>query len=173
MKKFLFYIAMVLVLASSGASASDTNSLFKGNEFSLSLRSGYNVNAFGAQKVSEAFAAPYNFNLSAGAQYYVTKYLGFEANVPFYQSQGVSFSEVQAGVLARLPVFHYLAPYAGVGGGYNWIDKDNFSYIAKAGIEARLNKGWGVFVESNYRNRDFNFEKGAVTVNGGLRLVFW
>lgn len=170
----LFLIAVMALGLAASAVASDTNNaVFNANEFSLSIGSGYNVNAFGAQNVKEAFATPYNFNLNAGAQYFVTKNLGLEANVPFYQTKGVSVSEVQAGALVRVPVLRHVAPYAGLGGAYAWNDARPFSYIAKGGLEFRLNKGWGLFAEADYRNSNFDFEKGAVSVNGGLRLVLW
>jgi outer membrane protein W len=154
------------------AVAADSGSLFNAKELSLSLRSGYDVNAFGATKVADAFAKPYNFNLEAGAAYFLTKNLGAEVIVPFYQTKGVSLDNVQAGLVLRVPVFTHFAPYVGASADYAWNATDKFTYIAKAGLEFRFNRGWGLFTEADYQNKDFNWSKGNVSVNGGVRLTF-
>lgn len=147
-------------------------SLFNSDELGLSLSTGYVVDR------SAPFQGDYTFNLTAGAFYFPTRYLGLEANVPFYQTDGVSVDEVQAGVLLRLPLgsstplFRNVAPYAGVGGVYNWEATDKWAYVAKAGVEVRLNSKWGVFAEGQYRNDDFTWENGATSVQGGLKFVF-
>jgi len=148
------------------------SSLFNGDEVGLSLSTGYVVDR------STPFEGDYTFNLTAGAFYFPTRYLGLEANVPFYQTDGVSVDEVQAGVLFRLPLgtttplFKNVAPYVGVGGVYNWDANDKWAYIAKGGIEVRLNSKWGVFAEGQYRNNDFTWQDGVTSVQGGLRIVF-
>lgn len=130
-------------------------------------------------KASPLFGKPYNFNLNAGAFYFPWRNLGLEANVPFYQTKGVSVNEVQSGLLLRLPlsrstpVFRNLSPYVGASVVYNWKYEQTWSYIAKTGLEVRLNKKWGVFTEAQYRNYEFkNWGQGAVSINGGLKFVF-
>ena len=153
-------------------------SLFNAGEFGLSLASAYDLGAAGSLNGSTVFNQQYTFNLNAGVFYFPWRNVGFEANVPFYQTKGVSVDEVQAGVLFRLPlssetpVLKNLSPYIGVGGVYNWNADERWAYIGKAGLELRLNKKWGVFTEGQYRNNNFEWEKGAVSINGGLRLVF-
>jgi opacity protein-like surface antigen len=154
-------------------------SLFNAKEFGLSLASGYtlggNVSSLGAT----SFQDPYSLNFNAGAFYFPWRNLGFEANVPFYQSKGVSVSEVQAGLVLRLPlskeiaILKNLSPYVGVDAVYNWNSTQEWAYIGKVGLEARLNKNWGAFVEGQYRNSEFkDWGNGQATLNGGLRLVF-
>jgi hypothetical protein len=160
-----------------------TPSLFNGGELGLSLASGYNLGTAGdvvaSAKARTLFTQPYTLNFNAGAFYFPWRNLGVEANVPFYQSKGVSVSEVQAGILLRAPLakktplFKNLAPYIGVGGVYDWQTAQDWAYIGKAGLEVRLNKKWGLFVEGQYRNYELkNMEKGSVSLNGGLKLVF-
>lgn len=154
-------------------------SLFNAGEVGLSLSTGYDVGAANAVKGSTLFNQPYNFNLTAGAFYFPWRNVGLEANVPFYQTKGVSVDEVQAGLLFRLPlssdkvILKNVAPYVGLGGVYNWNNAQDWAYVAKVGTEVRLNKKWGVFAEGQYRNHEFqNWGQGAVSVQGGLRLVF-
>lgn len=177
MKKLLLTTLLVLACA-FGAFAGDTNGLFNSKELSLSIGSSYVVD-YQASSVKSAFSAPYDLNFTAGASYFVTRNLGVEAAVPFYQSKGVSVSEAQAGLVFRLPLakttplLKNVAPYVGVGGVYNWQNdsSEKWAYIGKAGAEYRLNSKWGVFVEGQYRNKDFDWGNGATTIAGGLRLV--
>lgn len=180
------FCAVALVFASSAfaqtvkagtvaqtTAASDT-SLFNAGEFGLSLSSGYNLDR------ANLFKTPYSLNGTAGAFWFPFRNVGLEANVPFYQSTGVSVDEVQAGALLRLPlsktvpVLRNLSPYVGVGGVYNWQAKADLSYEAKAGLEVRLNKGWGIFGEYQYRNDSISklTTTGGSTLQGGLRFVF-
>ncbi len=152
--------------------------MFNAKEFGLAFGTGYSLGQANQISGKTAFNAPYSLNFNAGAFYFPYRNLGVEANVPFYQTKGVSLSEVQAGLVLRLPlaktvpVFRNFAPYVGVGGVYNWNSAKDFAYTAKVGGEVRLNKNWGVFIESQYRNTDFNFGQGQTTLNGGLHLVF-
>lgn len=157
----------------AATTAAPSTSLFNANEFGLSLSSGYVVDR------SAPFQKDYSLNLSAGVFYFPSRYLGFEANIPFYQTSGVSLSEVQAGVLLRLPLsknivlLKHIAPYVGFDGVYNWNAADEWAYIAKGGVEYRINAKWGFFGEGQYRNNDVHdLNKGTTSVQGGLHLVF-
>lgn len=156
-----------------------STSLFNAGEIGLTLGTGYDVGAANTVNGKSLFGNPYNVNLTAGAFYFPWRNVGFEANVPFYQTKGISVDEIQAGVLFRLPlsstkvILKNTAPYLGVGGVYSWHDQQNWAYIAKVGTEVRLNKHWGVFVEGQFRNDEFHdMSQGAVSVQGGIRLVF-
>lgn len=169
---------VALCLLTVSAVAQTTNGgLFNANELSVGLGTSY-VADYHATSVKNAFSTPYNFNLEAGASYFVTRNLGLEAWVPFYATKGASVSEVQAGAVLRLPLsrtvplFKNVAPYVGLGGAYAWNADAKWAYIAKAGVEFRLNKKWGVFAEGQYRNADLRLNNGATTAAGGIRLVF-
>ncbi len=166
MKKLLLSLTCFgLMVGYTSASTNVSTSLFNAGEVGVSLGTAYNV------KPSEPFSDPYSFNLVAGVHYFPTKLVGAEVNVPFYQTKGVSVDEVQAGLLLRVPVGH-LGPYVGVGGVYNWNAEEDWAYIAKLGAEWRFNSKWGVFVEGQYRENDFQFDNGEVSVKGGVRLNF-
>jgi hypothetical protein len=164
--------------------AVQSTSLFNAGELGLSLASGYDLGTADSVvksggKASTLFGNPYTFNLNAGAFWFPWRNLGFEANIPFYQTKGVSVDEVQAGLLFRLPlaketpILKNLSPYVGASAVYNWNDAQDWAYIGKAGVEFRTNKKWGVFVEAQYRNYEFqNWGQGAVSLNGGLKFVF-
>jgi len=176
-----------LALTTIAASAATVNlttptvtptSFYNAKEFGLTVGSGYTLG--GADTIGAAtFQQPYSFNLNAGAFYFPWRNLGFEASVPFYQTKGVSVSEVQAGLLFRLPlaketaILKDLSPYVGAGGVYNWNSAQEWAYIGKVGLEFRINKKWGTFVEGQYRNSEFkNWGSGQCSLVGGLHLVF-
>lgn len=173
MKKLIAVLTSVFVL-SVAVNAADTNSpsLFNAGELGLSLGTGYVVDR------ADAFKDPYALNFQAGAFWFPFRNLGFEANVPFYSTKGVSVQEVQAGVVVRLPlskttpVLKNVAPYLGLGGVYNWQTDEDWAYIAKVGTEFRFNKKWAVFAEGQYRNVDFEWNDGQTAIVGGLKLVF-
>lgn len=157
--------------------AVQSTSLFNAGEYGLSLGTGYALDR------ANLFQSPYSLNATAGAFWYPFRNIGVEVNVPFYQSKGVSVDEVQAGLTLRLPlsktvpIFRNVAPYVGLDSVYNWQDTTRWAYIAKVGAEFRVNPGWGVFVEGQYRNNQFrNFttslDKGQTSLQGGLRFVF-
>ena len=157
---------------------SPATSLFNAGEFGLSIGSGYSLGKAETLSGKTLFQNAYDFNLNAGVFYFPWRNVGFEANLPFYQTKGVSVDEVSAGVLLRLPlskdkaVLKNLSPYVGLGGVYNWNSEENWAYVGKVGLEVRLNKKWGVFAEGQYRNVDFDWGKGQTTLVGGLKLVF-
>lgn len=177
MKKLILTSVLLCGLLSTAVFAADTNTvsggLFNAKEFSLSLGSGYALDR------SAAFQQPYTLNANVGSQFFLTRSFGIEADVPFYQTKGVSVSEVQAGLVLRLPLarenvlFKHFAPYVGAGGVYAWNGAEKWAYIGKAGLEFRFNPKWGVFAEGQYRNNEMgNWSKGNTSLNGGLRLVF-
>ncbi len=199
MKKFtkLFagvFLAIALVTSAFAADTSVTatstpvvvqttttpsTSLFNANEFGLSLASGYNLGQANSVSGKNPFTEPYTLNANAGVFYFPWRNLGVEVNVPFYQNQGVSVSEVQFGSLIRLPlaketaILKNISPYVGFGGVYNWQTLSKWSYIGKVGTEFRVIQGWGLFVEGQYRNDAFgDYGQGNVSLNGGIRIVF-
>lgn len=150
-----------------------STSLFNSKEFGVSIGTGYTVD----QKTP--FQNGYDFNLNAGLFYFPYRNLGFEVVVPFYQTKGVSVSEVQVGAILRLPlskttpILKNISPYIGVGGVYNWVNKQDFAYIGTVGAEFRINSKIGVFAEGQYRNNELsNWKNGSTSISGGLRLVF-
>lgn len=146
----------------------DHDHFFNANEFGISLNTGYVLNP------SDAFQNDYSFNLGAGLYYFPCRYFGIEGNVPFYQTKGVSVSEVQFGLIGRLPIGR-IAPYIGADAVYAWKALDEWAYIAKVGLEVRFNKKVGIFAEGQYRNNElehFDWEHGSVALVGGLKLNF-
>lgn len=166
-------LALLLLLCSTlHAPAADTNvvvkadnaGLFTANEITIGASTSYNV------VKGNAFKQAYSANVSAEAQYWLTRYIGLEADVPFYQSRGVSFSRVDAALLGRLPLGHF-APYAGVGFDYTWSD-DRFSPFLRGGIEFRPVRHVVTFVD--YQQNFTSFQRipeGSGTVRGGFRFV--
>lgn len=165
MLKTLLALTMACGLFFNANAQDETKSSLFNKEFGFSIASGYTLDT------SKLFQNDYSFNLNAGVFYFPFKHFGVEANVPFFQTKGVSVSEVQAGLLARLPLGH-VSPYLGAGGVYNWKTEQNWAYVGKVGLELRLNNKWGVFTEAQYRNNNFNWEKGATSLVGGLHFVF-
>jgi opacity protein-like surface antigen len=166
------FCALTILSTTAFAATNEQASLFNAGETGLTLSTGYTVDP------SAAFQSEYSFNLTAGLYHYLTRNIGVEVNVPFYSTKGASVTEVQAGLLARLPLssnvplFRNFAPYIGLGGVYNWNTVQDWAYVAKAGVEVRLNKNWGIFTEYQFRNSDFNWSKGEQRVAGGLKFTF-
>jgi hypothetical protein len=185
------FCAIVLVTSAfaaetvkAGSAAQTTavanTSLFNAGEVGLSLSTGYDVGAANSiNSGKDLYGEPYTFNLSAGAFYFPLRNVGFEVNVPFYQTSGVSVDEVSAGVLFRLPlssetaILKNISPYVGLSAVYNWQDVQDWAYIGKAGVEFRFNKKWGVFAEAQYRNHELEkLGEGSLSAQGGLKFVF-
>jgi opacity protein-like surface antigen len=164
MKKILLTVLACLALVGQGYSA-DKVDLFNAKEIGISLNSGYVIDT------SAPFQQDYSFNLGVSASYSLTKNFVLQTTLPFYQTKGVSISEIQAGVIARLPVGHF-APYVGANYVYDW-DADNKSaYIGRAGLEFRFNPKWSTFVEWQYRNNNFDWDNGSQSIVGGITLIF-
>jgi len=167
MKKLFLTLGLVASLASLSLAEEKVveKGVYNGGEFGVSLGTAYNV------KPSAPFQDPYSLNLVAGVHYFPVKYIGVEANVPFYQTKGVSVDEVQAGLLFRAPIGH-LAPYLGLGPVYNWHSDQSWAYLGKLGLEFRLNSKWSIFTEGQYRENDLKFDNGEISVKGGIKLNF-
>jgi hypothetical protein len=176
MKKLILILTVAaLALGAFSAVASDVSSVsplttvptsvFRANEFDLSVGTAYTL----GETKSTAFAKPYALNLNAGADYFFTRYLGVEANVPFYQNKAESLSDVYGGLVLRLPIKR-VAPYVGFGYDYGWRGQGS-TYVAKAGLEVRLVKHLGLYGEYQYRDNSFD-TKGSSVLAGGLRLNF-
>lgn len=169
----------LLLATSAFAATAPTNaaptvqqaSLFNAGELGMSLGTAYTVNR------ADPFNQPYDLNINVGAFYFPWRNLGFEVNVPVYQTKGVSVDEVQAGFLFRVPLaktatfWRSVSPYAGVSGVYNWQTVQNWAYIGKAGVEFRYNSKVGLFFEGQYRNADFQWNNGQTSIVGGLRII--
>lgn len=165
MIKRITAIILAMLVVVSAAFASDTNH-FSSKELSLGLGTDYTLDK------GNLFANNYEFNLKADVSYFLTRHLGAEVILPFYRSSGVFIREVTFGPVVRVPLYDRIAPYVGIGATYNWID-DNFTYVARTGVDVRLFKGWGVFVGGDYTVRDLHsLKQGAWQLDGGIRLVF-
>ena len=166
------FCALAFFVTTAFATTNEQASLYNAGELGFSIGTGY------AFTPSALFKNAYDFNLTAGAFYFPYRNFGAEVNVPFYQTKGASVSEVQAGLLARLPVttnvplLRNFAPYIGLGGVYAWNVPSKWAYIAKAGVDLRLNSKWSVFTEYQYRNVNFYWSQGEQRVQGGIHLVF-
>lgn len=178
-KLLMGIIAMCMLTVSSlgagvnvSTNAVSTESFYNAGEVGLTLGTGYVVDR------ATAFKTPYAVNVNAGAFWFPWKHFGFEANVPFYSTKGVSVSEIQAGVIARYPLstsvflLKNISPYVGVDCVYSWVTDANWAYVGKVGVDFRFNKKWGTFVEGQYRNTGTKWDIGQTSVVGGFKFVF-
>jgi hypothetical protein len=173
------HAADTVVTAPAGWVAVDNTSLYNAGELGVSVGTSYTTGEANKVNGKNLFHEPYTLNFNAGVFYFPYRNLGFDVNVPFYQTKGVSVDEVQAGLVFRLPlskstfILKNLSPYVGVDAVYNWNSEQSWAYIGKVGTEVRLNKSWGIYVEANYRNYEFkNWGQGETSLGGGLHLVF-
>ena len=143
----------------SDATSKDINSLFKANEFSLTLASAVNLKG------------DYDANFSVGAAYFFTQKIGFQAALPIYDTRGQIFESANAGLVFRYPVAKIFSPFVQAGGIYNWQSQTTAGY-AGGGLEIRpFNSKWGVSVGSNYNYEKFDTH-GTWQPFCALRLVF-
>jgi hypothetical protein len=136
----------------------ENTSLFNKNELSLTLGS------------SVELKNDYDVNFAAGLSYFITRNIGIEASVPFYNTGGTTFERVNFGLNFRAPIARFFAPF--VHGGSSWDFKnDEFDYYVGLGNEFKLNKKWSVLVLTDYKFKKFDNE-GAWQPGVGLRLTF-
>lgn len=166
-KKLLLYglLAVGYLVSAKGADETKAISYFNAKELSVSLNSGYVVDT------DKGFQDNYAFNISAGVGYYFTKYLGATVNLPFYETKGVSLHEIDAGLVARLPIGRF-APYVGASALADWTTDNQWKYIGRAGLEFRINPKVGLFSEWQYRDNNLNFDQGEHKLVGGVKIVF-
>ncbi|MDO8610993.1 MAG: hypothetical protein Q7R95_10720 [bacterium] len=145
------------------ANAQDNKqSLFAEKELNLSLSTDYNVN--------NGFDTPYDFNLSVGAGYYITKYVGISTTVPFRTSNDFVLNNVIAGLDFRVPLAKRLAIVVSPQARYNW-DAARITPRLQTTLEYRFNSKIGVFVGGSYNLLGFgDYKGGTFGTEGGIRF---
>lgn len=166
MKLKIIALVLTLFIAVSSFAADTNQSLFNKGEVGVSLATSYVVDR------SASFQQDYTFGLIGGVSYFPSKYVGVQAALPFYKTEGVSLSEASAGITLRYPIKN-VAPYVSLNGVYNWRDSlEKWNYVAAGGLEVRVNPKWGVFVEYQHRNKDLDIKNGSEQLVGGVKVVF-
>lgn len=163
MKKLLLTVLMACGLAVSAFSQETSVSLsnFKGNE--LSALVGFNYN-----DAKDAKFAPV-----VGVTYYITKHFGVRGSTTINVANATAFDNADFLALARLPIY-VVSPYVGGGARYQASSEEKWSPIVVGGVEARLNKKWGIFAEARHdfdNGRNVNYKDWSF--RGGFNLVLW
>ena len=143
MKKLIVVLATVWGLVSSFAQnninpKSQSESLFNANELSAQIGMNY----------TDAVAS--KFNPSLGIGYYLTENFGIRGTTVINAEEFTAFNNGELVALARLPLLKFFSPYIGGGTRYVSLRENKWSAEVLGGVEGRINKKWGVFIESNY-----------------------
>lgn len=107
----------------------------------------------------------------AGLNYFLTRQIGIGGDLNIPDNNGNFVDSVSASLMARLPIEKLrLAPYAFGGGGrttdgiWQWIRQ------AGVGLEYRLDKTTGIFIDGRYVWADKSSD--STLLRAGLRFVF-
>lgn len=159
--KVIVSLTVLALTAFSVAAQSNTESLYN-REFSVFASSGFQL------------GNKYQANATVGAQAFLNEYLGLTLAAPVYKGDGSTIESLSLGPVIRVPIKNF-APYLGLSTTYDW-NKDNFSYLGRAGCELRFTKSWGVFAEYDYAvqylNSKNSIQGGLGNIQIGISLVF-
>ena len=109
-----------------------------------------------------------------GASYFFTRYfgIGIDDTLGSLNGNGHTYDNAQGNLFLRLPIESlHLAPYAIAGGGATWgANKAQGNGNVGGGIEYRINRAVGLFVDSRYiyGNKGLNESLNRA----GVRFVF-
>ena len=107
----------------------------------------------------------------AGLNYFFTRILGVGGEVLMSANGGNFVDSVSASAIGRLPIDSVsLAPYAFAGVGRRTDGVWEWTQHVGVGLEYRLNRETGLFVDSRYEWADKTSDR--VVFRAGLRLVF-
>ncbi len=111
------------------------------------------------------------FGAGIGANYFFTRYFGIGADAYTENTDSSFVDSASANVIGRLPFDAvHLAPYIYGGGGYQFDLTESWFGQAGAGVDIRVTKNWGLFVDGRYvfTDKTSNYGLGRV----GVRLAF-
>ncbi len=146
--------------------------LFSENELSLDLFGTGSVNQNTINNISGA-RVRHGGRLGAGAglTYYATRYFGIGADAYTENTQHNFVDDASANLYLRLPLDAiHLAPYIYGGGGRQFDPAYATFAQAGAGVDIRVTRHWGFFVDARYVMPEHvgNFGVGRA----GVRLLF-
>jgi hypothetical protein len=91
------------------------------------------------------------FGGGIGGNYYFTKYIGFGVEGFGWDANHGGVGSIVGNFLFRYPLEEWhLAPYALIGGGYDFGNIGTWKGNFGAGIEYRFTRHWGVFADGRY-----------------------
>jgi hypothetical protein len=109
-----------------------------------------------------------------GLSYFFTRYfgIGVDNTLGGLNGDGSTYDNLQGNLIARLPIESlHLAPYAMAGGGATWgANQSQGNGNVGAGIEYRLNRAIGLFVDSRYIYGNHGLNESLS--RAGLRFIF-
>lgn len=175
-------IAATLAVAMSGLVARsqdyrytpmpESDLLFHANELTLDLFGTASVNQETLNHISgERVHHNGRLGLGAGLTYYATRYLGVGGDA-YSENPEHSFVDNASGNLyLRLPMDQvHLAPYIYGGGGHQFDPNDKWFGQAGAGLDIRVTRQWGFYVDGRYVMPEDVSNFGVF--RAGIRLVF-
>lgn len=181
--KFIIGVSSMLVLVASVQAADptvrherrvryDTEMKFRGNELSFDV--------FGTAMVTKdvldhwsgtRVADETRLGLGFGVNYFITRYIGVGADAWTENPQHAFVDYASGSAIIRLPIESLsMAPYVYGGGGYQWdLVEQSFAH-AGAGVEFRLAKHAGIFLDGRYVFADKT--QDYAVGRAGIRFVF-
>jgi hypothetical protein len=191
MNKTLTLLAVVLATAATTFAgdvskkvvvAPQSQDLFRAGEFDLDVfaagaAGNYNQTTTtkkGNRSVSKTSSTSVTgFGGGLGATYFVTKYIGLEADdtLASLNGNGRTYNSTQADIIVRYPFESlHLAPYALVGGGATWGNQTQGDGNVGLGLDYRFTRNVGIFADSRYLYGNNGLSE--TLTRAGLRFAF-
>lgn len=154
----------VMVLFGAISTLAEGTNLFNAKEFALETFATYSA------KNPKKSLDNGNYGGGVGISYFLYRNLGVAVDTYLENISGSTIDNLSGSFILRLPIETLrTAPYALAGLGYNF-EVDQYSYHAGAGLELRLRKKIGLFVDARYVLND-KIEDNLL-VRSGLKFVF-
>lgn len=154
-------------------SDADSDMLYPDQEFTVDL---FGVYADQKDKFKDSFRESMKggrWGAGLGINYFFTRFMGIGADAFGIDNRNGDdiVDAANASFILRLPIdVAHLAPYAFGGGGHQWEGPDTWTAHVGAGLEVRLNRHTGIFIDG----RHVFVDKGSeyALIRSGLRFAF-
>lgn len=169
MKTKLLFLCSLSVLLFN-ALAAEPPALEKPNPGHF-LAGEWNLDLYGTGTIANESrsADDLSFGGGLGANYWITRGLGFGLVGEADGFQHSVFDRSLGRVLVRAPLWDRIAPYGYAEGGYDF-ERQNAIAGAGGGLEFRLTKGWGLFGEAGLGITGEG--QGSMKGKVGVRLIW-
>jgi len=146
--------------------------LFRANEASLDLFGSVSVNQETIDHISgERVKDDGRLGLGLGGNYFITRHLGLGADAYTENTQHSFVDNTSASLIVRIPFDAiHLAPYVFGGAGYQFDPSGLWFAQLGGGLEVRIARHVGLFVDARYMFTDGTENVGLGRL--GLRLPF-
>ena len=174
MNKTLTLIAVVLASVATSFAGESSKKVVVAPQQDLFRAGEVQLDAFAAGAAGNYSGGSVNgFGGGLGLSYFFTKYfgVGIDDTLTSLNGNGHVYNSTQADLIARYPIESlHLAPYVLVGGGATWGTQSQGDGNVGVGLDYRINRGIGLFVDSRYLYGNNGLNESLT--RAGLRFIF-